>query len=319
MSSLPPETEPAPLPNSAIGLTIIGALTLGVAGWLTANRPSSESDVTGTVAPAESTPARSGSDAWSLPDDELLGFVEIPAGAFSMGSDPRRDGLAYDNERWSQTAYLGTLDLPVFYIGRVEVTVGQFRAFAASSRHSVDPKALEGAPDLPVTFVSWPDALAYGRWLDAELRSSSRTPDRLRQLLDAGFRVTLPTEAEWEKAARGNDGRIFPWGDEPDPERLNDRASAPSAVGSLRCPDCAHGLFDMSGNVWELTRSPYRPYPYRDELDDVDLGADALWVMRGGSFQDPVQNVRAAVRGGADPGARRGFIGFRIALTRSGP
>jgi formylglycine-generating enzyme required for sulfatase activity len=71
----------------------------------------------------------------------------------------------------------------------------------------------------------------------------------------------------------------------------------------------------MSGNVWELTRSPYRPYPYDPGTEAVDLDADALWVMRGGSYADPARNIRAAIRGGADPGARRPFIGFRVVLT----
>ena len=75
----------------------------------------------------------------------------------------------------------------------------------------------------------------------------------------------------------------------------------------------------MSGNVWEWTGSPYQPYPY-DETDDREsLETDALWVMRGGSYADSDQNIRAAIRGGADPGARRPFIGFRIVLTRIAP
>lgn len=90
-------------------------------------------------------------------------------------------------------------------------------------------------------------------------------------------------------------------------------------VGSFECPECPYGLSDMSGNVWELTRSPYRPYPYDPATDDIDLEPDALWVMRGGSFTDPDQNIRAAIRGGADPGARRPFIGFRVVLTRTVP
>jgi len=96
-------------------------------------------------------------------------------------------------------------------------------------------------------------------------------------------------------------------------------------VGSFPCPECPYGLSDMSGNVWELTRSPYRPYPYDptpdslDNLDSLDLDADALWVMRGGSYGDPDQNIRAAIRGGADPGARRPFIGFRVVLTPVAP
>ena len=87
-------------------------------------------------------------------------------------------------------------------------------------------------------------------------------------------------------------------------------------MGTYGCPECPFDLHDMAGNVWEWTRSPYQPYPY-DEADDGEgLEADALWVMRGGSFGDPAHFVRAANRGGADPGARRPFIGFRVALTR---
>jgi formylglycine-generating enzyme required for sulfatase activity len=87
-------------------------------------------------------------------------------------------------------------------------------------------------------------------------------------------------------------------------------------VGSFSCPECAFGLFDMSGNVWEWTRSPYQPYPYDTADDREGLAADALWVMRGGHFGDPEQYVRTAVRGGADPGVHRPFIGFRLALVR---
>jgi formylglycine-generating enzyme required for sulfatase activity len=72
----------------------------------------------------------------------------------------------------------------------------------------------------------------------------------------------------------------------------------------------------MSGNVWELTRSPYQPYPYDLEDDKDNLDLDALWVMRGGHFGDSERNVRAAIRGGVDPGARRPFIGFRLAIFR---
>ncbi len=257
-------------------------------------------------------------DAWFLPDDDLLGFVEIPAGPFTMGSDPAADPRAFENERWSQAETRGTVALPAFAIGRHEVTVAQFRAFAAAAGASVDPEALRGPPDHPVASVSWPDALAYCRWLEATLRDWPGAPPRLRRWLAGGWRITLPSEAEWEKAARGADGRVYPWGDVPRRERARfGGADGPAPVGSLDCPECPFGLRDMSGNVWELTRSPYQPYPY-DETDDAgDLDADALFVMRGGSFLDPPPNVRAAVRGGADPGARRPFIGFRVVVTPS--
>jgi formylglycine-generating enzyme required for sulfatase activity len=255
-------------------------------------------------------------DAWFLPDDDLLGLVEIPAGSFRMGSDPEVDPRSFENERWSNTSGRETVDLPLFYIGRFEVTVAQFRSFVEATGFRADARALEGGPDHPVGFVSWPDALAYCRWLETTLRDWPHSPPQLSRMLSDGWRVSLPTEAQWEKAARGSDGRIFPWGDEPRQDRANFRGTGVTRVGSFPCPECPFELSDMSGNVWELTRSPYRPYPFDPRVDNLDLDADALWVMRGGSYGDADRNVRAAVRGGVDPGARRPFIGFRIVLSR---
>jgi formylglycine-generating enzyme required for sulfatase activity len=113
------------------------------------------------------------------------------------------------------------------------------------------------------------------------------------------------------------DGRIYPWGDEPRPDGANFAGRATTPVGSFRCDECAFGLADMSGNVWEWTRSPYLDRPYDSAIDLLDLEADALWVMRGGSFLDGERNVRAAIRGGADPGVRRPFIGFRLVISPS--
>ena len=84
---------------------------------------------------------------------------------------------------------------------------------------------------------------------------------------------------------------------------------------AFACTDCVYGLSDMSGNVWEWTRSPYQPYPYEPGDDSTTAGLDALWVIRGGSFNDGEQMARGATRGGADPGARRAFIGFRVVLS----
>jgi formylglycine-generating enzyme required for sulfatase activity len=112
-----------------------------------------------------------------------------------------------------------------------------------------------------------------------------------------------------------DDARIWPWGNEPRRDRANFGTRGPAPVGSFDCPECPFGLADMAGNVWEWTRSPYQPYPLQASGASVDLQAEALWVMRGGSFMDNEQNVRAAVRGGADPGARRPFIGFRVVIS----
>jgi formylglycine-generating enzyme required for sulfatase activity len=135
-------------------------------------------------------------------------------------------------------------------------------------------------------------------------------------LLKNGWHVSLPNEAQWEKAARMTDGRIYPWGSTAQQSKANFARSGTMPVGSFDCAECAYGIADMSGNVWEMTRSPFQAYPY--EPGDVarDPHADALFIMRGGAFSDAANNVRAAIRGGIDPGARSPSIGFRLVLTK---
>jgi len=240
-------------------------------------------------------------------------FVEVPAGPFTMGADPATDPRAFDNEKWSASAGQGTVDLPAFYIARHEVTVTQFNAYLQATKVKVDANATANPPSHPVTFVTWPNAVAYGRWLESTL---ARTPGPAGDLVRAGWHVRLPTEAQWEKAARGTDGRAYPWGDQPRRDRANFESPALTRAGQFPCPECPYGLLDMSGNVWEWTSSPYQPYPYDPSDDRANLDADALWVMRGGHFGDPARMVRTTTRGAADPGARRAFIGFRVALVK---
>ena len=303
----------ATVPLAALGLVTAVWIALSNAGSLPQSPLISDDTVNGNP---EEVPGFL-AEAWQLPDDPLLGFVEIAAGSFLMGSDAVIDPMAFDIERWSSTNAQAVLELPTYYIGRFEVTVAQMRSFVQATGYPIDGQALGGAPGHPATFISWPDALAYSRWLDEILRTSPDTPEVLSTLLEGGGQVTLPTEAEWEKAARGSDGRIYPWGSEPRPDRATYQARGTTAVGSHQCPECPFGLSDMAGNVWEWTRSPYQPYPY-DPIDDFeDLENESLWVMRGGSFTDPAHFVRGANRGGADPGARRAFIGFRMAISPS--
>ena len=305
-------------PPSRAGLVVLAMIVLGVAVWMYSQRPSTSPAGTATAPLPASLPADLQgfrADAWFLPDDDLLGFVEVPAGPFLMGSDPATDPQAFENERWSGTALQGTVEVPTFFIGRYEVTVAQFAIFVDATGFRVSEQTLQAPPSHPVSSVSWPDALAYCRWLDATLRESAAAPPALNRVLRDGWRVTLPTEAEWEKAARGADARNYPWGSEPRRDRANYQGQGTTPVGTYSCPECPFGLLDMSGNVWELTRSPYQPYPYDSTDDGNDLDAPALWVMRGGSFAEPEQNVRAATRGGSDPGARRPFIGFRVVIS----
>jgi formylglycine-generating enzyme required for sulfatase activity len=302
--------------SPGIGLTVLALLVAGVAAWLFAQGPmvaETPSPPMPSPAPVELSGFRS--TAWFLPNDPLLGFVNIPSGPFLMGNDQRTDTMAFDNERWSRGQAQGDVDLPAFYMGRYEVTIAQFGAFVRETGFHVAPQALQAPADHPVSSVSWPDALAYCRWLDGVLRQSSETPPDLGRLLDAGWRITLPTEAQWEKAARGTDGRRYPWGDAAPIDRANYGGSGTVPVGSYTCPECPFALSDMSGNVWEWTRSPYQPYPFTESDDAEALGDDALWVMRGGSFTDAEQNIRTAVRGGGDPGARRPFMGFRLVIA----
>ena len=250
-----------------------------------------------------------------LPNLPLLGFVEVEAGEFLMGSNPRLDRLAYENERWSSRQRQGEVYLPSFFISRYETTIAQFSVYADEIGLDIRQMKLLGSPDLAAYNVTWSDAVGYASWLDSKLRSSPHTPERLKAILEGGGRVTLPSEAEWEKAARSTDGRIFPWGSQPTSDFANFNATEVYSVGSKPCDECAYGLSDMAGNVWEFTRSPLQDYPY-DPVDDLDnLSEDALWVMRGGSFADGINNVRAAVRGAADPGVRSKTIGFRVVIS----
>jgi len=303
----------------AVGLSILIAIVLLSAGWIAmqAGKMESQANATPILPPLHDSPglARFHPDAWYLPNEPLLGFVEIPEGNFLMGSDPRVDNTAFSNERWSAASFQGTLTLPTYYIARYEVTVAQFRAFVAATNYRVYAEALAAPADFPVTNVAWTDALAYLRWLTTTLKGSRLTPESIAKLLHDGWEFTLPNEAQWEKAARGSDGRIYPWGNAADRARANFGGLTLKAVGTMQCTDCIFGLADMSGNAWELTRSVHLAYPF-NATQSGNLHADALYVMRGGSYADPENTVRSATRGGIDPGARRDFIGFRIVLAR---
>jgi len=258
-------------------------------------------------------------DAWYLPDEPLLGFVEIPEGPFLMGSDPKKDKGAVEHEQPQHEVRLAR-----FYIARYPVTVAQFRAFVeAGGRKLEDPHSLRRIANHPVVWVTWNEAQAYCDWLSERLRAWEGTPEPLAGLLrNEEWRVTLPSEAEWEKAARGTDGRIYPRGDEPDPDRANYAETGigtTSAVGCFPGGSSPYGAEDMTGNVWEWTRSPFRPYPYVPSDDREDPQAAGPRVLRGGAFSSGAGNMRCAYRFRNSPiyFVRFGSFGFRVVVSPS--
>lgn len=192
-------------------------------------------------------------------------MVLIPAGKFIMGT----------NDRLPDEGPQHTVYLKAFYIDKFEVTNLQYAEFSnATHRRSPDHfrnrTFPEGKADHPVTYVSWFDATAYCAW--------------------AGKR--LPTDQEWEKAARGTDGRWFPWGDQFDPLKANTPIrwqevrsfGDTTPVGSFESGKSPYGVYDMSGNVWEWTSSWYEPYP-NNKTPSESYGK-RYKTLKGGSWFD---------------------------------
>jgi formylglycine-generating enzyme required for sulfatase activity len=193
----------------------------------------------------------------------------------------------------------------------------------------------------PVVIVTWHDALAYCRWLESKLVEVAQGQIQqgssdLLWLGLAGDRLhaTLPSEAEWEKAARGiGDRREYPWKGPFDPDKANTDESGigtTSAVGCFPGGASPYGMQDMSGNVWEWTRSIYGewssekreyiqvygyPYVANDGREDLSKSSDFSRVVRGGSWCSHQGGARCAYRGGPFPDLRYDDIGFRVVVS----
>jgi formylglycine-generating enzyme required for sulfatase activity len=153
-----------------------------------------------------------------------------------------------------------------------------------------------------VVNVAWHDAIAYCRWLSGKTGKTYR----------------LSTEAEWEKAARGTDGREYPWGDKFDPSKCNTReggVGTTTPVGTYPDGASPYGALDMAGNVWEWCQSLYKPYPYRLKDGCEDTEADGGRVFRGGSWYFGAGHARCACRDWLDPVDFPGSLGFRVVLS----
>ena len=246
-----------------------------------------------------------------LPD---ILWCEVPAGKFMMGSQD--DALSYGRETPQHE-----LTLAGFSISRYPITVAQYASFVADGGYSerwrkcwtkagwqwkgerLGPDRASGVFDLgnhPVVILTWYEALAFCNWLGAKL----------------GQRISLPTEAQWEKAARGTDGRRYPWGNEITPESANyDEANIgnTSAVGTFPKGASPCGALDMSGNVWEWCLTKWRD-DYSSKADEDPEGND-MRVLRGGSYYNDARSVRCAYRDWYSPGNRNINVGFRVVAS----
>ena len=235
-----------------------------------------------------------------LGDPRLGEMVVIPAGRFFMG----------------EGSELHELSLPDYQLGKYPVTNVEYRRFIDAGGYrdirwwteagwleigqkQNEPRFWQDArfdnPNQPVIGLSWYECVAYCRWLSAE----------------TGQFIRLPTEAEWEKGARGADGRIFPWGNEFDPARLNGRGPgdrqvcASTPVGLFTTGVSPFGLFDCVGNVWEWCSSRWKkPFPYDTEHDEWQadyLQGQYLRVLRGGSWYYTQEVTRCTHRFNFEP------------------
>ncbi len=229
-------------------------------------------------------------------------LVRVPAGDFTMGS-AADDEMAHRNEKPQHRVYLDE-----FLIGKYEVTVDQYRTFVKATGHEEYEGKLQRPGNHPAVVVSWYDAVAFCEWASEVM----------------GRGVRLCTEAEWEKAARGTDGRRFPWGNEaPDASRCNrfsERAVAlTTAVGSYSpVGDSPYGCADMAGNVWEWVNDWYDEEYYARSPSSNPAGPDGgkYRVWRGGSFlYNPPGYVRTANRSGNRPNTHIGWVGFRVCVS----
>jgi iron(II)-dependent oxidoreductase len=257
-------------------------------------------------------------------------LVSIPAGAFWMGSpDDDEEGFAEERPRHRRTLAVG------FFMARHPVTVGQWREFCTASdgyerdewwidlSAPVHHRAEAQSPafdfvDHPAHNVSWYEAAAFCRWLTARWRTSGR--------LRADQIVRLPSESEWERAARGPAGANeaytrWPWGDVLTPAHANyvdagfGRTTPVGAFPAGRVPEW--GLEDMFGNVWEWTSTKW-VQNYAEYAPEEDLCGEQPRVLRGGAWYFGHPLARCAFRGSDAPEYRNYRIGFRVAVAAAG-
>lgn len=216
------------------------------------------------------------------------GMVRIPAGSYIIGTDT---GFAR-----ARPAHI--VQLPSFGIDVHEVTIGEYKSYADSTRSPVPWTGAMPDAALPVTRLQWAEATNYCRWKHA----------------DGG---DLPSEEQWEAAARGESGRRYPWGDTYDLAAANTaaaRRTGPAPVGTFPRGATPEGVHDLIGNVWEWTRSPMQAYPGGAAFAD---SLKAYYVIRGGAYNADKAIANPWFRGYNRPATSRdelSFTGFRCVM-----
>ncbi|MEI7831813.1 MAG: SUMF1/EgtB/PvdO family nonheme iron enzyme [bacterium] len=235
-------------------------------------------------------------------------MVRVPSGKFTMGTtEEALTGYLKDNPGYTRESFIDEMpphevELDAYYIYKNEVTVGQYRKFLASNNGRLpDEPAWKWQDNQPIVNVSWDDAKAYANWAGA----------------------TLPTEAQWEMAARGTDGRIYPWGNTWDASKARcstkifSDAWQPSAVGSYPGGASPYGCLDMAGNVWEWCDDFYSPDFYLKSPTKFPAGpaTGATHILRGGSWGDYNPNYfRSTFRPSRTASTKSNDCGFRCVL-----
>jgi formylglycine-generating enzyme required for sulfatase activity len=277
--------------------------------------------------------AQAGTATRAVPTIRKLGgieFVLVPKGKFIMGSKDDNK-LAYPDEKPQHT-----VKIPYdYWVGRYLATNNQFAAFVEVThhvtvaekgggwspekkeyikgfdwQHPLGPECdLESKGNHPVVQISWNDAMEYCQWLNLKLQGEL-----------GNLALRLPTEAEWEKAARGEYGDEWPWGNEFDPAKCNSikggkGGTTPVGVYSPQ-GDSPYGATDMVGNVWEWCHSLFLPYPYKaDEEREKESGSESR-VVRGGAWDSNQRYARCACRHrDLRPDDRRDRLGFRVVVA----
>jgi len=267
---------------------LVGILVLVIALWRFQARQ--------TELRAQATATAIAPQAKQLADATGIEFVYVLAGEFTMGSP---NWVGEGNERPQHTVFLDD-----FWIGKTEVTNAQYaRCVEAGVCPAPNNNLWNDSTfaEHPVANVSWDSAVAYSRWLTEQ----------------SGVSVRLPSEAEWEKAARGTDGRIYPWGDaEPNERLLNYEGNVGSTtpVGSYPEGVSPYGALDMAGNVWEWVGDRYGTAYYGESSARNPTGPESghYLVLRGGSFNTIHYNTRCAYRNRNNPDFRDTNYGFRL-------